>query len=103
MSQKKASSPRLATIKMVEQALIDMPGSVMTVPELKRALPRQVNHNTLKEILEYLQESNKIVMSVKGITWIVNDSPKMKKLIENSWEWTPDGFRKYRPSTNKRA
>jgi hypothetical protein len=81
MSQKIVHSPRLATIKMVEEALIKMPNSVMKIAELKRALPKQVNHNTLKEILEYLLESRKIVMGTKGITWIENDSPEFKRFI----------------------
>ncbi|MFH1506645.1 MAG: hypothetical protein ABIE94_06715 [archaeon] len=71
---------------MVEKALQDMPGSDMTIPELKRALPRKVNHATLLHVLDYLDKSNKIAMSVKGITWIVNNSPKLAKAIAEGYE-----------------
>lgn len=70
-------SPTLNTILMVEEAIKDSDKSVMTVAELKRLLPRQVNHNTLMGILEYLEESNKIAVSIKGITWINNSNAKL--------------------------
>ena len=88
MNMSQNPSPRLNTIRMVEKALEDMPGSVMKISELKRALPKQVNHNTLKEILDYLIESKKIVMGSKGITWIVNDSPEFKKFIGRTIPWS---------------
>lgn len=58
-----------------------MDESVMSVAELKRHLPRQINHTTLKTILEYLEESNKIVISFKGITWIHNNSQNLNKVV----------------------
>ncbi|MFA5746088.1 MAG: hypothetical protein WCX82_02020 [archaeon] len=78
---KEKYSPTLNTILMVEKTLQEMPDSVIKISELKRLLPKQVNHNTLKNILEYLQESNKIFIGVKGIVWIHNDSPKLRKAI----------------------
>lgn len=77
-------SPTLRTIKMVEKALRDMPGSVMKISELKRALPRKVNHNTLMEVIDYLDGCNRIYVGRKGITWLVNDSPQMRKALKNS-------------------
>ena len=79
-------SPTLNTVIMVEKTLKKMKGSIATVAELKRKLPKQVNHNTLKTILEYLEESNKIAVSMKGITWIHNTSPKIRKAIETGLE-----------------
>jgi hypothetical protein len=63
-------SPRLNTILMVEKVLMDQNDSAVSVAELKRLLPKQINHNTLKIILEYLEDSNKIAVSMKGITWL---------------------------------
>jgi len=71
---------------MVEKALQDMPNSAMTIPELKRALPRKVNHNTLMQVLDYLDKCNRIVIGINGITWIVNDSPKLAKAIAEGYE-----------------
>lgn len=86
MSQKLAEpelehSPTLNTILMVENILKGMNESVVTIADLKRKLPRQVNHNTLKIILEYLEQSNKIAVSLKGITWIHNTNPNLRKAI----------------------
>jgi hypothetical protein len=74
-------SPTLNTIKMVENTLQEMDESVTSVAELKRHLPRQVNHTTLKTILEYLEESNKIAISIKGITWIHNNNRDLNKAV----------------------
>ena len=71
---------------MVEKALENMLGSVMTFAELKKALPKKVNHNTLKEIVDYLDKSNKIYIGIRGITWIYNPSPKLEKAIEKGFE-----------------
>ena len=72
-------APNLNTILMVERALKDMEGSVMTVAELKRLLPKQVNHQALMIILEYLEESNKIAVRLKGITWIGSPDARLKR------------------------
>lgn len=74
-------SPTLNTIKMVENTLQEMDESVTSVAELKRHLPRQINHTTLKTILEYLEESNKIAISIKGITWIHNNNRDLNKAV----------------------
>ncbi len=76
-----ASSPTLQTVQMVEEALKHAPSSVVTVAELKRLLPRKVNHNTLKVILEYLESGNKIAVSLKGLTWIHNENPRLREAV----------------------
>jgi len=79
--QKFRHSPTLNTVLMVEGALKNMDESVVSVAELKRKLPKQVNHYTLMAVLEYLEESNKIAVSLKGITWIHNSNPKLREAI----------------------
>lgn len=79
-------SPTLNTVFMVEETLKNMDESVITVAELKRRLPKQINHNTLKLILVYLEESNKIAVTMKGITWIHNTNPKLRKAIKEGLE-----------------
>jgi len=74
-------SPTLNTVLMVENTLKEMEGSIVTIAEIKKKLPKQVNHNTLKIILEYLEISNKILVTIKGITWIHNTNPNLKKAI----------------------
>jgi len=79
-------APTLNTVIMVEHTLQNAEDSVVTVAELKRLLPRQVNHNTLMTILSYLEESNKIAVSLKGITWIHNPNPNLRKAIAKGME-----------------
>jgi len=79
-------SPTLNTVIMVEETLRTMDESVISVAELKRKLPRKVNHNMLKVILGYLEESNKIVFTLEGITWIFNTDPRLRKAIGSGLE-----------------
>ena len=79
-------APTLNTVLMVENVLKNMKESVVTVAGLKKKLPKQVNHNTLKVILEYLEESNKIAVSMKGITWIHNPNPRLRAAIARGLE-----------------
>ena len=84
MSQKKGKKkerekhwPTLNTVIMVEETLKKKKEAI-SVAELKRKLPRQVNHNTLMLILQYLEESNKILMTIKGIVWAHNSNLNLK-------------------------
>lgn len=74
-------SPTLNTVLMVEGTIMNAKDSVVTVAEIKKLLPKQVNHTTLKTILIYLEESGKIAVSMKGITWIHNSNPRLRKAI----------------------
>ncbi len=90
MKQKLSNNPRhyptLNTVIMVEKTLEDSRNSIIKVSELKRMLPRKVNHNTLMLILQYLDYSNKIAVGLKGITWIHNSNPLLKKSILKGME-----------------
>lgn len=79
-------SPTLNTVLMVENVLKNMDGSVISIAKLKKRLPRQVNHNTLMVILQYLEDSNKIAATLKGITWIHNTNPKLREAIAKGFE-----------------
>lgn len=84
--QKLEHSPTLNTVLMVEDTLRNMNESVISIAQLKRILPRQVNHNTLMIILQYLEYSNKIAVTLKGITWIHNVNPNLRKAISKGLE-----------------
>lgn len=79
-------SPTLNTVLMVENVIKNAKSSIITIPEIKRALPRQINHNTLIVVLEYLEESGKIAVTMKGITWIHNTNPNLRKAISRGME-----------------
>lgn len=78
--------PTLNTVIMVEDTLKSIDESAITIAELKRKLPRQVNHNTLMLILQYLENSNKILVGLKGITWIYNPNSRLRRAIAESTE-----------------
>ena len=78
--------PTLNTVIMVEDVLRKMNESVISVAELKRKLPRQVNHITLMVILEYLERSGKIVAGLKGISWVYTDNKTLRELIKRGTE-----------------
>jgi hypothetical protein len=85
-TEAKVHWPTLNTVIMVEETLKKMNESVISVAELKRKLPRQVNHITLMVILQYLERSNKIAVTLKGITWIENNNPNLKRAILQGME-----------------
>jgi hypothetical protein len=84
--EKQIHWPTLNTVMMVEDTLKSMNESVLSIAEIKRKLPRQVNHITLMVILDYLEKSNKIAVTLKGITWIENNNPNLKKAIFRGME-----------------
>lgn len=77
-------NPTLDTIKMVEQMLSKI-SQYPSKNSLWRALPRQVQYPTFKQVLDYLEESNKIMYDKDGtIIWIFVDNTKLKKLLKTS-------------------
>jgi len=71
---------------MVEETIRDSENSIISVAKIKKELPKKVNHNTLIKILEYLEESNKIAVGLKGITWIHNNNAQLQKAINKGLE-----------------
>jgi len=86
IQQKTVHWPTLNTVIMVEETIKKSENSVITVAELKRKLPRQVNHNTLILILDYLEKSGKIAVGLRGITWVNTDSRILRELMKKGTE-----------------
>jgi len=101
MTKKKVPSPRLDTIKMVEKTLSQVEKYTITFAQLKKRLPKQINHNTLKEIIRYLHEINHVIIDVDGITFIHNPSRKLAKAIREGYTIPPEDFRKWLGKGNK--
>ncbi len=78
-------SPTLNTVLMVEQTLKNSK-EVIKIADLKRMLPRKVMHATLLEILDYLQESGKILITTKGVVWTYTPRDLMGKLKKGGLE-----------------
>ena len=83
--EKLKHSPNLNTVLMVEKTLKDS-GELITLAELKRMLPRKVMHQTLIQVLDYLQISGKIIIGTKGILWVFAERKELDKLIEKGTE-----------------
>jgi len=82
--KKLAHSPTLDTLMMVEETLRS--GELMTLADLKKKLPRQVMHQTLLRILDYLQLSGKIVIGTKGILWVFTERKELNELMKRGTE-----------------
>jgi len=75
--------PQLDTILMVEKAIKEAE-NYPTRKELWNSLPKKVQYQTFKRILEYLESSNKIIFNNRKIVWVFPDNPKLTKLLESS-------------------
>lgn len=78
--------PNLNTVLMVEDFLKKHSDLPISLAELKRKLPKQIMHQTLKVILEYLWKSGKIIYGPKGVQWIYSEPEHLKKMLKNSIE-----------------
>jgi len=72
--------PRLDTVLMVEEA-IKKAKEHPTKMELWRSLPKKMMYQTFLLILNYLEESGKIVIKDGRIIWIYD--PDLEKWLEN--------------------
>jgi len=77
--------PNLNTVLMVEDVLRDS-NELLNLAELKRKLPRKVMHQTLIQILDYLQISGKIIIGTKGILWVFAERKELDRLIKRGTE-----------------
>lgn len=84
---KQAHSPTLDTVQMVEETVRRAKG-VINIAELKRRLPRKVNHNTLKVILAYLQRSGKIEFALNGVVWVFMPREDIATILKKGRTWT---------------
>lgn len=76
--------PRLDTIKMVEDVL-KSDKTFSSKNQLWRGLPKQVQYPTFVTILDYLEQSNKIIYAKDGsIVWTFVDNPLARKSLEES-------------------
>jgi len=79
-------SPTLETVQMVEET-IKKAKQVISIANIKRKLPRKVNHNTLKVILRYLQSSGKIEFTPDGVVWIFMPKEDIAAILNKGRRW----------------
>jgi hypothetical protein len=71
--------PRLDTVLMVEETIKNS-DEEYTLTQLWKVLPKKVMYQTFKVIIQYLLDSNKIMIHNKLIIWIYN--PKRVQDLE---------------------
>ena len=80
----KPRDPRLSTIMMVEQTIKES-DELLGKTDLWETLPRKIMYPTFKQIMDYLEASNKIMYDKNGkIVWIAADNPKLKAFFRKS-------------------
>ena len=74
--------PKLDTLLMVEKAIIDST-EYPTRTELWKSLPRKMQYQTFKRILDYLEASGKIAFDRKKIIYTGVNNPKLEALMNS--------------------
>ena len=75
--------PRLDTVLMVEKAILDAE-DYPTKMILWRSLPKKVQYQTFRRVLDYLEASGKIVFNSDTITYVGANNEKLRALMESS-------------------
>lgn len=75
--------PQLDTILMVEKTIMQAEDHP-TKTELWRSLPRKIQYQTFKRILDYLEASGKIVYQGSKIIYTGVNNPKLQALIDSA-------------------
>ncbi len=79
MAQNILHYPRLDTVLMVEETIQNLE-DYPTKMQLWKALPKKVQYQTFKVILDYLEKSGKIIFYKDKIMWAYN--PELIKNIK---------------------
>jgi len=74
--------PTLKTILLVETTLKKHKGDLMSKAQIDRLLGGRINRSTLNIILDYLEDSGKILQGNEGILWTFMGKEKLNKLLK---------------------
>lgn len=83
MENKILHYPKLNSILMVEKAIQDSK-DYLTKMQLWKSLPKKMQYQTFKLILDYLEKSNKIMFEEDKIIWIFANNKKLNELINGA-------------------
>jgi len=75
--------PKLDTLLMVEKAIMDA-DEYPTRTELWKSLPRKMQYQTFKRVLDYLEASGKIAFDKRKIIYTGVNNPKLEALMKSS-------------------
>jgi hypothetical protein len=77
--------PQLDTILMVEKAIIEAKEHP-TKTALWKSLPKQMQYQTFKRVMDYLEASGKVIYDNRKIIYTGVNNPKLQELIDHSTE-----------------
>ena len=83
MAGKILHEPKLDTVLMVEKSILDAE-EYPTRIQLWKNLPRKMQYQTFKRILDYLEASGKITFNSKTIIYTGINNEKLKALMDSS-------------------
>lgn len=72
-------SPTLNTVLMIEDTIRNS-GELMTIGMIRRALPKQVMHQTLMAVIDYLEYSGKVVVHDGKVLWAFKPQSRLKAM-----------------------
>ena len=75
--------PRLDTVLMIEKAILDAE-EYPTRTKLWKSLPRKIQYQTFKRVIDYLEASGKITFNDNTILYVGVNNEKLRALIESS-------------------
>ncbi len=75
--------PRLDTVMMIEKAILDAE-DYPTKKGLWRSLPRRVQYQTFRRVLQDLEASGKITFNDRKIVYTGVNNPKLQAVLESS-------------------
>ncbi|MBM3230548.1 hypothetical protein FJZ22_02750 [Candidatus Pacearchaeota archaeon] len=78
--------PNLQTVLMVEATLQKHRDVPLKLSELKEKLPKQIMHQTLLVILNYLWRSGKIMYGPRGVLWIYTEPAHLQSMLDGALE-----------------
>lgn len=77
--------PRLDTILMVENAIIESE-NYQKRTQLWKSLPKKMQYQTFTRVLDYLEASGKIIYDDGEIIYVYPNTDKLKELIKTAIE-----------------
>lgn len=83
MAKKVLHEPKLDTILMVEKVILEA-DDYYTRTQLWKSLPKKMQYQTYKRILDYLEASGKIAFNTKKIIYTGVNNPKLEAMIKSS-------------------
>jgi hypothetical protein len=75
--------PQLDSILMVEKTIQEI-DTYPTKMDLWKTLPKKMQYQTFKLILNYLEKSNKIIFEKDKIIWIFPNNKKLNEFIQET-------------------